>query len=182
MEIEMRRMLRELLVVPAAVVLLTSAVGSAGAVPLSGMADKEIAEVQTDGTVHKIGDRYYRPDDGDEDEVVAYADDAADDDDDAYEVRRPREYGLVPPRPVYGDYGRYYGPPRPVYRDDDYVPVRPYPRYGYAPPPPPPVYYAPPVVEWVPPPRPASCGQYRYWDGDRCRDARWAPPYVGPRR
>ena len=170
----MRRMLRELLVIPAAVLVLTSAVGSAGALPRVEMPGKAVGEATADRMIHQIGDRYYRDDD--DDDVVAYADD----DDAAYAVRPP--YGLVPPRPVYGNYGGY-GPPRPVYRGDDYVPVRPYPRYGYAPPPPPPpVYYAPPVVEWVPPPRPSSCGQYRYWDGDRCRDARWAPPYVGPRR
>jgi hypothetical protein len=29
--------------------------------------------------------------------------------------------------------------------------------------------------------RPASCGQYRYWNGDRCVDARYNNPYLGPR-
>ena len=29
--------------------------------------------------------------------------------------------------------------------------------------------------------RPVSCGQYRYWDGDRCVDARYHTPYLGPR-
>ena len=29
--------------------------------------------------------------------------------------------------------------------------------------------------------RPASCGKYRYWNGERCVDARYQPPYVGPR-
>jgi hypothetical protein len=48
--------------------------------------------------------------------------------------------------------------------------------------------YAPPPAIWsVPPPvvlvpmRPASCGRYRYWNGERCADARFEPPYVGPR-
>ena len=43
--------------------------------------------------------------------------------------------------------------------------------------------YAPPVYGWVfiPPPPPPSCGQYHYWGGDRCLDARYTPPYVGPR-
>jgi hypothetical protein len=48
--------------------------------------------------------------------------------------------------------------------------------------------YAPPSALWyVPPPvvlvpmRPASCGRYRYWNGERCADARFEPPYVGPR-
>jgi hypothetical protein len=29
--------------------------------------------------------------------------------------------------------------------------------------------------------RPASCGKYRYWNGERCVDARYQRPYVGPR-
>jgi hypothetical protein len=53
-------------------------------------------------------------------------------------------------------------------------------RYGYGPPPPvvyPPLYF----YDWGPPPRPSSCGKYRYWDGEACVDARFRPPYVGPR-
>jgi hypothetical protein len=38
----------------------------------------------------------------------------------------------------------------------------------------------PPIIAIVPV-RPASCGEYRYWDGDRCVDARYHNPYVGPR-
>jgi hypothetical protein len=38
----------------------------------------------------------------------------------------------------------------------------------------------PPVIAIVPV-RPASCGQYRYWDGARCVDARYHDPYLGPR-
>jgi hypothetical protein len=38
----------------------------------------------------------------------------------------------------------------------------------------------PPTVMIVPV-RPVSCGQYRYWDGDRCVDARYHNPYIGPR-
>jgi hypothetical protein len=47
----------------------------------------------------------------------------------------------------------------------------------------PPPQYGAPVYGWVfiPPPPPPSCGQYRYWGGDRCLDARYTPPYVGPR-
>jgi len=29
--------------------------------------------------------------------------------------------------------------------------------------------------------RPRSCGEYHYWDGRRCVDARYYPPYVGPK-
>lgn len=38
----------------------------------------------------------------------------------------------------------------------------------------------PPVIAIVSV-RPASCGQYRYWDGARCVDARYHDPYIGPR-
>ena len=68
------------------------------------------------------------------------------------------------------------------YDDDDdfYYPPPDYPApparaYGY--PPPLPSYYDPPAYGWLPPPRPMSCGKYRYWNGEYCADA----PYVGPR-
>lgn len=38
----------------------------------------------------------------------------------------------------------------------------------------------PPIVAIVPV-RPVSCGEYRYWDGERCVDAHYNNPYVGPR-
>ena len=38
----------------------------------------------------------------------------------------------------------------------------------------------PPIVAIVPV-RPVSCGEYHYWDGERCVDARYHNPYVGPR-
>jgi hypothetical protein len=62
--------------------------------------------------------------------------------------------------------------------------------YGIPPPPPPPVRYVPappivvyepPVYGWIAPPRPMSCGKYRYWNGEYCADARREPPYTGPR-
>ena len=67
-----------------------------------------------------------------------------------------------------GDYSppEYYEPPPPR-------------TYRYAPPPA--VYYDPPAYGWMPPPRPMSCGKYRYWNGEFCADARYRPPYVGPR-
>jgi hypothetical protein len=37
----------------------------------------------------------------------------------------------------------------------------------------------PPIVTEVPV-RPASCGEYRYWDGAACVDARFNKPYLGP--
>lgn len=78
----------------------------------------------------------------------------------------------------YGDYGDYYG-----YYADPYPPeVVIVPRRVEVYPPPPVVRapYAPPVYGWVIE-RPASCGEYRYWTGVRCADARYRPPYVGPR-
>jgi hypothetical protein len=74
-------------------------------------------------------------------------------------------------------------------------PRRYYRRYGYGPyaaPPPlavpavPAVPVAPPVVVEepvvvLPPPRPVSCGEYRYWNGQYCVDARYNTPYLGPR-
>jgi hypothetical protein len=41
------------------------------------------------------------------------------------------------------------------------------------------VLNAPTVM--IVPVRPVSCGQFRYWDGDQCVDARYNNPYVGPR-
>src|SRR6478752_2893532 len=38
-----------------------------------------------------------------------------------------------------------------------------------------------PLPEWLPPPRPANCGEFHYWNGEVCADARVRPPYVGPR-
>jgi len=41
------------------------------------------------------------------------------------------------------------------------------------------------VVEGAPvvvvPVRPASCGEFRYWNGVACVDARYNDPYLGPR-
>lgn len=38
-----------------------------------------------------------------------------------------------------------------------------------------------PAIVVLPPPRPLSCGEYRYWSGERCVDARYNNPYIGPR-
>lgn len=80
----------------------------------------------------------------------------------------------------------YYPPPEParIYRvpplQDRVI------EYRRPLPPPPMVVYEPPVYGWAvapwgTPPRPASCGRYRYWDGEGCADARFDPPYTGPR-
>jgi hypothetical protein len=68
----------------------------------------------------------------------------------------------------------YYYPPEYV------LPPPPLPPVRMVPAPPVPVY-EPPVYGWIAPPRPASCGKYRYWNGERCADARREPPYIGPR-
>lgn len=65
------------------------------------------------------------------------------------------------------------GPP-----PEDYEPL-PHRSYRYVPPPA--TYVDPRDFDWMPPPRPASCGKYRYWNGAFCVDARYRPPYVGPR-
>lgn len=54
------------------------------------------------------------------------------------------------------------------------VPVIPAPVPGAA------VVEGAPVVVMVPA-RPASCGEYRYWNGVACVDARYNTPYLGPR-
>jgi hypothetical protein len=87
----------------------------------------------------------------------------------------------------------------PYYLDDRYYDA-PYPRRVY----PPSIYYAPPryyerrafpyYSPYSPraydytapafadePPRPTSCGQYRYWNGEYCADARYERPYLGPK-
>jgi hypothetical protein len=33
----------------------------------------------------------------------------------------------------------------------------------------------------LPPPRPSSCGEFRFWNGQACVDARYNTPYLGPR-
>jgi hypothetical protein len=76
-------------------------------------------------------------------------------------------------------------------------PRRYYRNHPYAVPPgavvvPPPVVVPAPVVpdgaavvEGAPvvvvPLRPASCGEYHYWNGVACVDARYNNPYIGPR-
>jgi hypothetical protein len=75
-------------------------------------------------------------------------------------------------------YRRYYDD---AYGDGPYYSA---PHY-YAPPvrypPPAAAYFDAPVYEWLPPPRPVNCGEYKYWNGEYCADARYNPPYVGPR-
>ncbi len=67
-----------------------------------------------------------------------------------------------------------------------------YRRHRYLPPPP--AYYAPegpsyyvpeaPLVDeevLLVPVRPSSCGEFYYWNGEACVDARYYDPYLGPR-
>lgn len=77
-------------------------------------------------------------------------------------------YGVGPPPVAYDFRRRAYH--RAPYYDGTSVIV-----------PPPRAVYPPPVVYEIVPIRPASCGVYRYWNGESCADARYRPPYVGPR-
>lgn len=93
---------------------------------------------------------------------------------DYFEAPYPPAVVYVPqpvyvPAPYYAQ-PYYYQPPVAVYD--------PRPRVWYSHPPA--AYYQAPAVAWAPP-RPSSCGKYRYWNGDYCADARYQRPYVGPR-
>lgn len=104
-------------------------------------------------------------------------------DDDGYVDRPPRYYDDP-------GYGAYYPPAYPGYPDDEaedalvppeaegpaeerdrgFDPRRPH--LGDGTDAPAEQYYAQ---------RPRSCGEYYYWDGNACVDARKYPPYVGPK-
>jgi hypothetical protein len=73
----------------------------------------------------------------------------------------PPAYGFYP-RPAYYPRPNYYVPP----------PVTYYPR---------PDGYLPPLADDWEAARPASCGEYRYWNGEYCADARYQHRYVGLR-
>lgn len=81
----------------------------------------------------------------------------------------------------YGPYGYYdtypgrgyYPPPRYYAPYDMRPPARYFSYRRYEP--------GPPLFVEAPPPRPASCGRYRYWNGEYCADARYERPYVGPK-
>lgn len=85
--------------------------------------------------------------------------------------------------PYFAD-DRYYYPPHPrrrtyppsiYYAPPRYYEPRALPYYSRR------VYdYTPPAYVWEPD-RPSSCGQYRYWNGEYCADARYERPYVGPK-
>jgi hypothetical protein len=83
--------------------------------------------------------------------------------------------------PYYPD-DRYYGPyPRRVYPPWIYdAPPRYYERRAFP-------YYSPRTYDYTAPAyvdeptRPTSCGQYRYWNGEYCADARYERPYLGPK-
>ena len=91
--------------------------------------------------------------------------------------KAPAPKKAEPPKPA----APVLGPPRLVKTVKPHVPAAEA-APAVAPPPPPPVaVYEPPVYGWISPPRPSNCGKYRYWNGERCADARFDPPYVGPR-
>ena len=84
--------------------------------------------------------------------------------------------------PYYLDDRYYHGPyPRRVYPPSIYdAPPRYYERRVFP-------HYAPRVYDYRAPEyidepaRPTSCGQYRYWNGEYCADARYERPYLGPK-
>ena len=84
--------------------------------------------------------------------------------------------------PYYFD-DRYYDGPyrRRAYPPSIYdAPRRYYERRAFP-------YYSPRVYDYTAPEyldepaRPTSCGQYRYWNGEYCADARYERPYLGPK-
>lgn len=81
--------------------------------------------------------------------------------------------GYAPSPPYYPLPPPAYAPPR--YFGSPAVGYYPRPADAYGPP----LAYEP-LVE-LPPPRPRSCGRYRYWNGEYCADARYERPYVGPK-
>lgn len=95
--------------------------------------------------------------------VQAYYDDDEDDDDRGYRTYRPAygpppyAYGYAPPGPYAPN---YYAAPRVIVQPPAVVIA-----------PPPAVVVAPPAAYygWTPA---GGCGTYRYWNGDRCVDAR----------
>lgn len=84
--------------------------------------------------------------------------------------------GAIPPLPLKAA--------APLVQKVDYW-HRYYRQHGYPPPAvvPVPVPVAPPAlnppVVMVVPVRPASCGEFYFWDGERCVDARFNKPYLG---
>ena len=63
------------------------------------------------------------------------------------------------------DYRRYYVDPdgdddAALFAPEDAPPPMPPPGHG-----PPAMATYPPTYEWLPPPRPADCGEYHYWNG-----------------
>jgi hypothetical protein len=50
--------------------------------------------------------------------------------------------------------------------------------YEYTDPTPPAYRYGSDAPTVVVPVRPLNCGEFRYWDGERCVDARFVPPDV----
>jgi hypothetical protein len=78
-----------------------------------------------------------------------------------------RYYDWPYPRRVY--------PPSIYYAPQRYYERRAFPRYS-------PRVYDYTAPEYIDEPaRPTSCGQYRYWNGEYCADARYERPYLGPK-
>jgi hypothetical protein len=76
------------------------------------------------------------------------------------------------PDTTYGAPPAYYLPPPVAFAPSWYIPP-PAGRYD------PRAAYLPPPGRIEMSPRPRSCGQYRYWNGQYCADARYERPYLG---
>jgi hypothetical protein len=144
---------------------LLSAVAAApsAAAPLSAGALERPA-VTSDRPVVLVGHRYRRH--------VEHYDDYADVVivERTYHYRRPDAvYVVPPPVTVYPAPVVVYPRPVVVYPPRTYGAEIYDRRYG-------PRYHD--VYDVV---RPSSCGVYRYWQDDRCVDARWNKPYLGRR-
>jgi hypothetical protein len=74
-----------------------------------------------------------------------------------------------------GRYRRRAYPPSVYYAPPRYYERRAFPYY------PPRVYDYTAPEYYDEPARPTSCGQYRYWNGEYCADARHERPYLGPK-
>ena len=94
-------------------------------------------------------------------------------------VAQPLDYYAPPyPAPAYAAPPAYSYPPPAVYEQRGYY--APPMTYGYGPPAVA-AYGVPATIVALPPPRPRSCGRYRYWNGEYCADARYERPYLGPK-
>lgn len=111
-----------------------------------------------------------------------------------YRPRRySRDYSEYRDYSDYSDYSRYsrYSDDSDYsdYSDDPYFYSYYDPRFEYVPQPtryygtraPREAYERDEYWTWLPPSKPRSCGEFHYWTGSSCVDARHFKPYIGPK-